>query len=94
LQKPCCRRFKDWFCGKFCDAKGAQEAIYWNFFVVFYFEATLEIFISILSTQPHLWKPQNVYDYWSVSICWFFVATETIFLVFFVIFLFFPWPAP
>jgi len=61
---------------------------------VFYYEASLEIMVSILSTLPHLMHPQTGFELWSAGIAWYFVATETFFLIFFVVFLFFPWPSP
>jgi hypothetical protein len=47
---------------------------------------TFENFVSIFLTLPHLKNPQNKYERWSAGLCWFFIITEGIFLLFFLLF--------
>jgi hypothetical protein len=77
-----------------CDTQGAQKALLFNFFVAFYYEATLELCISIFSALPHAFKPVTYFEYWSASLTWFFIVTQGLFLIIFIFFVFLPWPDP
>lgn len=79
---------------KYCANKELLASLTFNFFVAFYYEATLEIFISIFCAMGHLLSPTDYFETWSAVIGWFFIVTEAVFLVWFVAFMFFPCPRP
>jgi hypothetical protein len=44
--------------------------------------------------KDHLMSPENKFEKYSASHTWFLIATEVFFLVFFIGFMYFPWPNP
>lgn len=64
------------------DTKAMISQLKWNFFITLYYETTLEIWISILCAFNHLISHKNKFENYSSIISWFFIATETLFIVF------------
>ena len=70
-----------------------EEGLKWNYFVEFIHFATLEIFISMALANHVVWNEVNtVASIWGRYLCLGFSIIMALYIIFFIIFFFSPWP--
>ena len=79
------KKCKKKLCMKYCETKSMQDALLWNFFMDFFYFASLEISMSIALNFSIITVNDNVNDMAGIILCYFYLAIYLVFLVFYCI---------
>ena len=67
------KKCKKNLCMKYCETKAMQDALLWNFFMDFFYFASLEISMSIALNFNIITVNDNVNDMAGIILCYFFL---------------------